>query len=1039
MDPQPPPPAVMASTQASNPVMDDTAMALDTLQPTVATQKRDRSPSPLFVQQDEGTPAPERESKRVKLEARTPPPTDASDRSPSTEPSPTPTEQSTSTHTSQTTPSLEEEDVISSTAQETVNPATQLNQLSLQHKNIRLPANCPRLAAYHPLCEQTEHDIAQLCEEFISIYTQRKVAGFDSDEIESIAGQLEAYRDVTKHYPPTKPVALAGPMGAGKSRTINSILDQPGLALDSDASDRGTNVIHEYLGPHTGQKAKYHVDVVYYSSAQLYSRIANLVQSIYDYLKPQKDNGDDEAEDLQDLRAKFYNSLNFFRTVLCDYEDFDSQDAATVFFEDHYKAKTPKEELTEILESLFDEFKTSRRVVNDKESYTASDETELSRVFAEVSKPQDVDFQQPHPWPIIQKMQVRVRDSDLLKKGALIADTPGVADSDELVVNSTTMYLQDVGIVLIVSPILRTQRLNDLNDLLRQCLVLGKAERTYLVMTKIDQKDALRPHEKANLKPQFRQAIEAADAELMKLSQEMADLNIKKDVLFAQLVSDPSKAREFQETHLRLHQLPSLIKEQEAKIFQVAVEARNDDTEQLLKNKFRELSKSGRAPDLKTLFVSNEEYQLFAQGKPTRLDPATTGIPSLQHMLYQVPAFDKFGTLQSIVEDHVAVSFRGAILSLTKTKLERKVHVENRLLRVLKQNGAITDSLKRSIERIFEQVLAGAFDKREPEWQNKAKRLIKDWETFNSGNFTAFCRRSGNWKPKRKGQKEQNKRNPPISWNTLIMETFSSDIGKDLEEFWKGFDAAESCAQSNIQDWIDKLESTLKACPEFQGASDSNMFYEMLHHVRNKAQKSVGQVLRSLRREMTAVYHQVTVRDKAQVDFVDKAMQPTYNEGAKIESKQFATPAGKKVSPGAAAHDARVNLIRRKLMGTGTAPVPDTSTETYGDEKAEVARRGAQLSVFQSVFEQLQDQFTLKLDAAVAEASSKLKATCEDITTDFNRRYTVEEEEDLNDPRAKQELLDTAQSALATIKGRIKQQLDEAKRWEKEGDIVAQT
>lgn len=168
-------------------------------------------------------------------------------------------------------------------------------------------------------------------------------------------------------------------------------------------------------------------------------------------------------------------------------EGFETRDDAEMFFEDHQK-HVEEEDLVEILAEYLRRFKDSRNVINDVESDFASDEVALSQVFAKVSKPQDAELKQAHPWSNVAKIQVRVRDSEPLKKGALVADTPGVADSDALVVSNTTMYLQNAGVVLLVSPILRTQRLNDLNDILRTCLSMGKAEQTYLVMTKIDQK-----------------------------------------------------------------------------------------------------------------------------------------------------------------------------------------------------------------------------------------------------------------------------------------------------------------------------------------------------------------------------------------------------------------------------------------------------------------------------------------------------------------------------------------------------------------------
>lgn len=970
--------------------------------------------------------------KRVKLEALTPPPSDrvvASQISDSTASAPPITDGSSSGTSANCGASS---DISPASTASTTSDATQLHDFALKFRDIQLPEDCPRLAAYHPLCKQTEKDVARLCNDFITTYSQRKVAGFVSDELQSICDQLSGLRDVRKHYPFTKPVALAGPMGAGKSRTINSILGQQGLALDSDASDRGTNVVHEYLGPEVGQKTKYRVNVVYYSSSQLNIRISSIVRAAYEYLS--YENGDEEVDpdDVDDLRAKFNSSLDFFRTVLCDFEEFDSRDTATAFFEEHSKAKTEEDDLVELLENLFHDFKDSRKIVNDVESFSASDETELSRIFAQVSKPQDADLQHPHPWPIIHRLQVCVRDSDLLKKGALISDTPGIADSDRLVVDSTMMYLQDVDSVLIVSPILRTQRLNDLNDMLRQCLTLGKAERTYLVMTKIDQKDVIKLHERASLKPQFLQALEAAEVQQRKLMTEMEDLDIKKDLLFAQL-SDPSKAVEFHATYLRLQELPSLIKQQEAKIFQVGVQARNYDTEQLLKNKFRDLAKSGRAPDLKTIFISNEEYQLLAQDKPARLDLETTGIPGLKRILYQVPAGDKFGTLQRIVKNQIAVSFRGAIFSLMKTKLERKAEVESCLVKALQQDYAISRSMKTSLERIFEQTIAEAFDASEAEWQKKAKRLLADWEAYCAGNFAAFCRRGGEWAPLKKlkkGEKrDKKKKRVTIQWNALIQDIFSSDVTKMLDDFWTGFDEAEKHVHSSVRDWVHRLEETLKACPDFQGAPDTAMFYEMLHECRELIQKAVRQITRTLRRELMSVTHRVHLQDDIAASFVDNAMRATYDEAAKVKPEHSTLADGKKVSRTARAHQARVNLIRCKFMGTGTAP---TDGETG-------PQRGAQLSVFQSVFEQFQASLNAKVEAAISEILSKLKATSNEILADFNLRYSVEDDVDTNDPQMKEELLNAAQQALRLVKGPIQQQLQECKRWEKEGDLVLKT
>lgn len=475
--------------------------------------------------------------------------------------------------------------------------------------------------------------------------------------------------------------------------------------------------------------------------------------------------------------------------------------------------------------------------------------------------------------------------------------------------------------------------------------------------------------------------------------------------------------------HPRLQQLPGLIKHQEAIAFQTAVQARNFDTEQLLKGKFRLLSKSGRAPDLKTIFVSNEEYFALTHGKPARLDLKTTGIPRLQRLLYEIPALGKFGTLQSVVEDHIAVSLRGLVLALTQTRLERKAEVESRLKSTLRENPSIVVSFKKSIERVFEQVMAAELEERETHWQAKAQRLLADWSGYYASTFIAFCRRGGVWKPKKKGDRTKTKKRAEISWNFLIQEIFSDDVAKAFEKFWKGFDSAEGAVDSNIRDWFNKLEETLKACPEFQGVPETASFYEMLQDTREKTQKAVQQVTKSLRRKITDVYYKVVLPDKEVASYVEIAMQPTYKAGKQLEGRAYMADNGKKVSKAVAAHQSRVALIRRKFEGSGSA------VDAEEDE-------GAQLSVFESVFEQMEKAFTAKLDKSVTAATEKLKTTADGIITDFNRRYTVDEEDTAKDPEAEQELLNAANNALDEIGGRIKQQLAECKRCEKEGDVV---
>lgn len=174
------------------------------------------------------------------------------------------------------------------------------------------------------------------------------------------------------------------------------------------------------------------------------------------------------------------------------------------------------------------------------------------------------------------------------------------------------------------------------------------------------------------------------------------------------------------------------------------------------------------------------------------------------------------------------------------------------------------------------------------------------------------------------------------------------------------------------------------------------------------------------------------------MNYVEMAMQPTYDAGKQIKAAHYVTGQGKrkKVKKGKGAHKERVEAVRRKLVGTGSAPAAFESDTENAFEEKKLGEAEAQPSVFQSVFDQTKEAFTKKLNGFAIETTAKLKATSDDIIKDFNRRYSVEEEDTTNDPQAKQKLLNAAHEALAVLEGVIKQQLDECKRWEKEGDDI---
>lgn len=313
----------------------------------------------------------------------------------------------------------------------------------------------------------------------------------------------------------------------------------------------------------------------------------------------------------------------------------------------------------------------------------------------------------------------------------MLADLPGVGDTDQNIVDLTKKYLKDAGTVLVFNTVSRIESAatNDVDNMLRECISLHAGEQRNIVMvvTGIDVKDPITDIKRLGLLPEDRVLLEKAERTLEHLKSERRTL--EEPYKKAKAVKDYATSGPLGE---RMEELKLSIAFAAAKVKQVTIEIRNRETVETLKGKLRVLSKSRRAPDVEVHFISNQEYQKWmtgfesSEGVPC-LDIEATGIPGLRRMIYSLAARGKVHTLGGIVRNLLPGTFHGIVGVLTKSKLARKESVRRFIEHRLGKCETLVKGIVDGIRAAFKDCITGTMDQARARWVDDADQLLAAW------------------------------------------------------------------------------------------------------------------------------------------------------------------------------------------------------------------------------------------------------------------------------------------------------------------------
>lgn len=149
----------------------------------------------------------------------------------------------------------------------------------------------------------------------------------------------------------------------------------------------------------------YRVEVYYLRRKQIATLIEKHFKCIYEFKNP--DENELERDERNAVKSEFDTAITFFRTILCNLEEFESWEDAEGFFEDADSVDDANK--LEWLEGKITKYLTTLDCHEGRSFFTAESNAELDEGLARYSRPSsstDGDEKQPSPWPLISKIRL---------------------------------------------------------------------------------------------------------------------------------------------------------------------------------------------------------------------------------------------------------------------------------------------------------------------------------------------------------------------------------------------------------------------------------------------------------------------------------------------------------------------------------------------------------------------------------------------------------------------------------------------------------
>ena len=556
-----------------------------------------------------------------------------------------------------------------------------------------------RLAVDQECFGKAESLVPVICDVVTAKADVLRSKGYNDEEIVNIAKKLKDLRFVEKSYPRSKPTGCLGVTAAGKSTLMNCLISQENIAAECDEGESGTSVIQELVMAEVDQMETFKAVVYYHPNRKIEAFVKRHFQTIHDFQN--LDTEDLDTDEYSSWKADYETALTFFYTLLCERDEFMSADATLAYL----NSATSRDDDVMLgqLNTWVLEYLTTLKGGEGATVVQANTMREVNRELAKFKGPAKTGIGGPRsasPWPLVRiiKTQLRAR---ILSEGAVLADLPGLSDTNKLRVQATRDYIKNCDTVIIVHPILRIQSQDTVWKEVHECIRNGKQGNLIIVCTKVDD---IKHSRERDVSSDDRKVLEKLRSEADHLAAEIAELE---DELQAAEENEDADV-DYKSINRRLKATKTMRAGKETEWREENIAIRNRRNIDAIQAGFR---KAVNDPDAKVpvFCVSNTIYQQHMKGfdndNPPDLTVEATGIPDLRKHLFEIPAIRKHRALQKLGQRTLPRVLLALEMQCCKTRLERKQDIECKVVKPLNDFKDELHTLKALLKRNYEAAM----------------------------------------------------------------------------------------------------------------------------------------------------------------------------------------------------------------------------------------------------------------------------------------------------------------------------------------------
>ncbi|KAI9873628.1 MAG: hypothetical protein M1830_010773 [Pleopsidium flavum] len=306
----------------------------------------------------------------------------------------------------------------------------------------------PSYPAFHPAFKQVEHDYVNIIGKAVN---QLQKAKYRDAETVRLAEEGLAIKEI-KYALGTK-VALIGNSGVGKSSVINSLFDTPKLASEGSSGSSCTHVVTEIRRTLPNQNQPFAADITFFDEAVRRLILQKHLGNYYRYFLESQEGLDRTTID--DNKTLAMTALETFRALFCDLDEFHNDICAKTFL-----SALTSEKDEQVLPQLYDwtDLLLSSLHADSGtvflQASTVEDLADLVEPFTRTPPALDEETSPPAPWPLVQIVKLGVQ-SAFAKTGLIVADLPGLSDTNTNRVRATQRYQRECSFACVVAPISR--------------------------------------------------------------------------------------------------------------------------------------------------------------------------------------------------------------------------------------------------------------------------------------------------------------------------------------------------------------------------------------------------------------------------------------------------------------------------------------------------------------------------------------------------------------------------------------------------------